>query len=83
MNGGDSMVRTRTHAKHAYVLTSLCPGDIIRIVVMGQPVVVLGSFKVATDLLDTRGKCCSYTVIRKMYLYSVMQEQYTLIDHLL
>ncbi|KZP12803.1 cytochrome P450 [Athelia psychrophila] len=36
-------------------------GDVVRITVMGQPAVILGSFKAANDLLDSRGTRSIYS----------------------
>src|ERR1700691_4761855 len=33
-------------------------GDVVHITIMGQPTVILGSIKAASDLLDARGTIC-------------------------
>lgn len=72
-----------SHERTMQALTITSPGDVVRITVMGQPAVILGSFKAANDLLDSRGTryCCLVT--RRLYLSSTMKGQYILIDHLL
>lgn len=37
------------------ILTCSFSGDVVRLTVMGQPTLILGSYKAASDLLDTKG----------------------------